>query len=673
MLKNAWLIPLLPAISSVLILAFGKKLPGKGHEIGIGALAISFGMALLCAFQWIAMETHEGHREAVTAHATWFKLAGVDIGAGIHIDGLAVMMLVVVTFISLLVHVYSTGYMHGDRRYTYFFAALSLFTASMLMLVVADNTLQLMIGWELVGLCSFMLIGHWWEEGVNSSAAIKAILTTRFGDVGLMLGIITLFFAAGRTFDIEHLNQAALTGEIGHGVLLAGAALLFLGVMGKSAQFPLHVWLPDAMAGPTPVSALIHAATMVVAGVYLVARLYGVFFEGFSIDAGGINFVALIGGITVLIAAGLAFVQDDVKKVLAYSTVSQLGYMVMALGCGAWTAAVFHLFTHAFFKALLFLGSGSLIHAVHSNNMSEMGGLRKYMPTTYWTFLVGSLALAGIFPLAGFWSKDEILNGAGEGGFPLFVAVGIAGAFMTAAYMTRACYLIFAGEYRGHGHPHESPPSMRWPLVILAVPAAVAGFLNAPVPRQPVPPPGGVRGARRPRDPPRPRLQLAPGLRIAGGGRPRHPRRLPGLRPQRLAQGGDGPHAGPGHRLQGPGQQVLPRRAVRERDRPQDPVPDRQGRLLDQPERHRRGGQRRRDRVPQGGQLRLRQHRPEGRRRPRQRCRCRRRGGRSRPPQHPDRPGPAVRRLSLRRRRPFGRRPRGAHVTPLGGESSECF
>ncbi|MEA2902028.1 MAG: NADH-quinone oxidoreductase subunit [Actinomycetota bacterium] len=480
MLKNAWLIPLLPAISSVLILAFGKKLPGKGHEIGIGALAISFGMALLCAFRWIGMETHEGHREAVTAHATWIKLAGVDIGAGIHIDGLAVMMLVVVTFISLLVHVYSTGYMHGDRRYTYFFAALSLFTASMLLLVVADNTLQLMIGWELVGLCSFMLIGHWWEEGVNSSAAIKAMLTTRFGDVGLMLGIITLFFAAGRTFDIEHLNHAALTGEIGHGLLLTGAALLFLGVMGKSAQFPLHVWLPDAMAGPTPVSALIHAATMVVAGVYLVARLYGVFFEGFSIHAGGINFVALIGGITVLMAAGLAFVQDDVKKVLAYSTVSQLGYMVMALGCGAWTAGVFHLFTHAFFKALLFLGAGSLIHAVHSNNMSEMGGLRKHMPTTYWTFLVGSLALAGIFPLAGFWSKDEILNGAGAGGFPLFVAVGIAGAFMTAAYMTRACYLIFAGEYRGHGHPHESPPSMRWPLVILAVPAAVAGFLNAP-------------------------------------------------------------------------------------------------------------------------------------------------------------------------------------------------
>jgi NADH-quinone oxidoreductase subunit L len=477
MLDNAWLIPLIPAISFVIILFFGHRLPKKGAEVGIAALGISFVIALLGALEWIGKDAP---REAVRHHHTWLKLGGVDIGAGIHIDGLAVMMLVVVTFISLMVHVYSTGYMHGDRRYTYFFAALSLFTAAMLLLVVSDNTLQLMTGWELVGLCSFMLIGHWWEEDVNSGAAIKAFLTTRTGDIGLMTGIITLFFAAGRSFDIEHLNHQALTGAIGHGTLLVGASLLFLGVMGKSAQFPLHIWLPDAMAGPTPVSALIHAATMVVAGVYLVARLYGVFFTGFSIEVGGVNFVAIIGAITVLMAAALAFVQDDVKKVLAYSTVSQLGYMVMALGTGAWTAAVFHLFTHAFFKALLFLGSGSLIHAVHSNNMSEMGGMRKYMPTTFWTFIVGSVALAGIFPLAGFWSKDEILLGASSNGFPIMLVVGLIGAFMTAAYMTRACYLIFAGEYRGHGHPHESPPSMAWPLRILAVPAVLAGLLNAP-------------------------------------------------------------------------------------------------------------------------------------------------------------------------------------------------
>jgi NADH-quinone oxidoreductase subunit L len=322
-----------------------------------------------------------------------------------------------------------------------------------------------------------MLIGHWWEEGVNSDAAIKAFITTRTGDVGLMLGVITLFFAAGQNFNIANLNRLALTGGISHGVLLAGGVLLFLGVMGKSAQFPLHVWLPDAMAGPTPVSALIHAATMVVAGVYLVARTYGVFWSAFSISAGGVNLVALIAGITVIIAAALAFVQDDVKKVLAYSTVSQLGYMVMALGVGAWTAGVFHLFTHAFFKALLFLGSGSLIHAVHSNNMSEMGGMRKYMPTTFWTFIVGSAALAGIPPLAGFWSKDEIINGASHG-YQLFMIVGLIGAAMTAAYMTRACYLIFWGEYRGHGHPHESPPSMKVPLQILGVLSVVVGLVG---------------------------------------------------------------------------------------------------------------------------------------------------------------------------------------------------
>ena len=478
MLAKAWLIPLIPALSFWVILFVGKRLPGKGAEVGIASVGASCVLALACAAKWIGMAEP---REAVTARHPWFDFGGVHIDVGIHIDGLAVMMLVVVTFISLMVHVYSLGYMHGDRRFTYFYAALSLFTASMLLLVVSDNLLQLLIGWELVGVCSFMLIGHWWEEQVNSDAAIKAFLTTRVGDVGLMLGIIVLFFAAGRSFEIERINGLALTGGIGHSTVLLAGVLLFLGVMGKSAQFPLHVWLPDAMAGPTPVSALIHAATMVVAGVYLVARVYGVFFTGFSIYAGGINYVAIIGGATVLIAAALAFVQDDIKRVLAYSTISQLGYMVMALGVGAWTAGVFHLFTHAFFKALLFLGSGSLIHAVHSNNMSEMGGLRKYMPTTYRTFIVGSLALAGIFPLAGFFSKDEILLGAAKNGYPLFLWVGLLGAAMTAAYMTRACYLVFAGEYRGHGHPHESPPSMTVPLRILAVLSVVAGWLSTPL------------------------------------------------------------------------------------------------------------------------------------------------------------------------------------------------
>jgi NADH-quinone oxidoreductase subunit L len=477
-LSKAWLIPLIPALSFWVILFVGKRLPGKGAEVGIASVGASCLLALACAAKWIGMAEP---REAVVARHPWFDFGGVHIDVGIHIDGLAVMMLVVVTFISLMVHVYSLGYMHGDRRFTFFYAALSLFTASMLLLVVADNLLQLLIGWELVGVCSFMLIGHWWEEQVNSDAAIKAFLTTRVGDVGLMIGIIVLFFASGQSFEIERINGLALTGGIGHSTVLIAGVLLFLGVMGKSAQFPLHVWLPDAMAGPTPVSALIHAATMVVAGVYLVARMYGVFFTGFSIYAGGLNYVAIIGGATVLIAAALAFVQDDIKRVLAYSTISQLGYMVMALGVGAWTAGVFHLFTHAFFKALLFLGSGSLIHAVHSNNMSEMGGLRKLMPTTYRTFLIGSLALAGIFPLAGFFSKDEILLGAAKNGYPLFLWVGLIGAAMTAAYMTRACYLVFAGEYRGHGHPHESPPSMAVPLRILAVLSVAAGWLSTPL------------------------------------------------------------------------------------------------------------------------------------------------------------------------------------------------
>ncbi len=474
MADKAWLIPLLPALSFFVILFFGKKLPKGGSESGILAVGTSFVLAVIVAAQWI------DKGEIVDQHLTWWTNGKVHITIGQHVDGLTAMMFVVVTFVSLMVHIYSTGYMHGDVRFTYFFAALSLFTASMLFMVLADNLLQLMIGWELVGLCSFMLIGHWFEEKNNSSAALKAFFTTRTGDVGLMLGVITMFFAAGQTFHIETINRLALDHEISHGLLLAGALLLFLGVMGKSAQFPLHIWLPDAMAGPTPVSALIHAATMVVAGVYLVARAYGVFWEGFSIAHGGLNWMAFIAGITMIIAAGLAFVQDDIKRVLAYSTVSQLGYMVAALSVGAWTAGVFHLFTHAFFKGLLFLGSGSVIHAVHSNNMSEMGGLKKYMPTTYWTFVIATLALAAVFPFAGFWSKDEIILGAVKNGYPYIVVLGLIGAFMTAAYMGRCVFLTFHGEYRGHGHPHESPRSMTVPLVLLAIPSALIGLINVP-------------------------------------------------------------------------------------------------------------------------------------------------------------------------------------------------
>jgi NADH-quinone oxidoreductase subunit L len=532
-------VPLIPAVSFAIILFFGKRFPKGGSEIGIVALGASWVLSVGALFQWIhrvnqasdasgALGTvkafasslklaatssgeHLAPVQPIVHSLTWFQSGGIKFDVGIQIDGLAVMMMFVVTTISLLVHIYSTEYMRGDRRYTYFFACLSLFTASMLVLVVANNTLQLLAGWELVGLCSFMLIGHWWEEKPNSDAALKAFLTTRTGDIGLLTGVIMTYFIVGRatgtpSFNILALNNAALSGKVSHLLLLMCAIALMCAIIGKSGQFPLHTWLPDAMAGPTPVSALIHAATMVVAGVYLGARLYPVFFEGFSIGHGGVNMMSAIGGVTIIIGAGLAFVQDDIKKVLAYSTISQLGYMVMGLGVGAWIAAIFHLFTHAFFKADLFLGAGSVSHSGshHSFDMKkDMGGLRTKMPQTFATFVIGSIALAGIFPLAGFWSKDEILVTAGKSGYTFFMVVGLIGAFMTAAYMTRCVYLTFFGEYRGghaddHGHavaadahdthathdahahePHESPLAITGPLWVLSFFAVTAGFLNA--------------------------------------------------------------------------------------------------------------------------------------------------------------------------------------------------
>lgn len=510
-LENAWIIPALPAASFLLILFFGKRLPKKGSEIGILFVGAAFVLSCLAGLQWIdrvdngggehggeeAMgmvvplaeegEGAHGGVEAVTRSWTWWQSGGVEFEVGTMVDGLSVMMLFVVGLISLLVHVYSTEYVKGDRRYTHFFAFLSLFTASMMTLVMAENTLQLILAWELVGVCSFALIGHWWEEKPNSDAALKAFLTNRVGDVGLLVGMITLFFAAGGTFNIIEINTLANEGQITHLALLVASVCLIAAVMSKSGQFFLHTWLPDAMAGPTPVSALIHAATMVVAGVFMVARLYGVFWEGLSIGTSNINLLAFVGGFTALFGATLAFVQRDLKKVLAYSTVSQLGYMVMALGVGAWTAALFHLFTHAFFKAGLFLGAGSVSHAVHHSfdMVSDMGGLRKYMPQTHKIFIICSLALAGVPPLAGFWSKDEILAGAaqlggGGDGYPLMLAFGVVTAVLTAAYTTRMVYLVFYGEYRGHGHPHESPPTITVPLWILAVFAIFAGAANLP-------------------------------------------------------------------------------------------------------------------------------------------------------------------------------------------------
>ena len=525
-LRNAWLIPLLPALSFVGILFFGKRLPRGGSELGIAALGIALLLSVCTGLAWMSHRDdyhgqeihlsvvavdhdgraadpggHQVHGEpslAVTNTVTWFQAGGVEFTAGTLVDGPAVMMLFMVTLVSLLIHVYSTDYVAGDRRYTHFFAFMSLFSASMLLLVVSENTLQLLVAWELVGVCSFVLIGHWWEERDNSDAALKAFLTNRVGDMGLIVGVTVLFFAVGAarpdtfgSFSIVETNALASSGMLPHTTLLIAACCLMAAVMSKSGQFFLHTWLPDAMAGPTPVSALIHAATMVVAGVFMIARLYGVFFEGLSIAGTSINLMALVGGFTTLVGACLAFVQRDIKKVLAYSTISQLGYMVMALGVGAWTAAMFHLFTHAFFKACLFLGSGSVSHAVHSFDMkSDMGGLRRVMPHTYRTFMIGSIALAGLPPLAGFWSKDEILAGTGgwgllggtggNGAYTLMLVMGMVTAALTAAYMTRCVYLTFFGEYRGHGQPHESGPRITVPLWILAGLALVAGLANLP-------------------------------------------------------------------------------------------------------------------------------------------------------------------------------------------------
>lgn len=535
--ENVWLIPALPAGSFLLILFFGKRLPYKGAEIGVAAVGAAFILALLTTFTWIGdiqgaeaadgeiteehgeeeslvsvddgeviatvsltsasvAATEEGEHDAVRGEAVvtdvrWFESGLHVFRIGTLIDGQSVMLLFVVTFISGLIHVYSTEYVDGDRRYTHYFAFLSLFTAAMLFMVLASSTLQLIVGWELVGVCSFVLIGHWWEEKPNSDAAVKAFLTNRVGDVGLLIGVIVLYFGAGQTFDILEINEKAVSGEIS-GTLLTVAAVSLMGaVMSKSGQFVLHTWLPDAMAGPTPVSALIHAATMVIAGVYMIGRLYPVFYEGLTISGSSINLMAFIGGLTTVGGGLLAFVQRDIKKVLAYSTVSQLGYMVMALGMGAYTAGMFHLFTHAFFKACLFLGAGSVSHACHHSfdMKADMGGLRKYMPTTFWTFVIGSAALAGIPPLAGFWSKDEILAGAGvwpgtggNGTYYVPFIFGMLTAAMTAAYMTRTIWLTFFGEYRGHGQPHESGKRITVPLIVLAGMASVVGLLNLPAP-----------------------------------------------------------------------------------------------------------------------------------------------------------------------------------------------
>jgi NADH-quinone oxidoreductase subunit L len=472
--EHAWIVVLLPLISSALIVFFGKRTPGKGAVIGITAVAAAFAFSLGVLWHFV-----EGGGP-FEASIDWFTVGPLHLELGILVDGLTAIMLVVVTSVSLCVHVYSLGYMDGDVRFTWFFVVLSLFTGAMLDVVVADNLFQLLVGWEIMGVCSYLLIGHWYEDKENSNAAIKAFITTRVGDVPFMFGIFALVFATGLvTSNIQTIGHTVAEGgpHVSNMLVSAAALLLFGGTIGKSAQFPLYVWLPDAMAGPTPVSALIHAATMVAAGVYLVARMFEVFVHA---DPFVLTVVSVVGAITLLLAAFLALIQNDIKKVLAYSTISQLAYMVAALGLGepGYTPAMFHLFTHAFFKALLFLGAGSVIHAVHSNDMREMGGLRAHMPTTYRTYAIGSLALAGIVPLSGFWSKDELLVAA-DGTRPWLFVVLLVGAAFTAFYTGRMVFMTFWGEYRGHGHPHESPVSMTGPLLLLAAATLGVGFLGS--------------------------------------------------------------------------------------------------------------------------------------------------------------------------------------------------
>ena len=473
--QHAFLIPLLCFASGALTLFFGKRTPGKGPVYGI--LALSAGLVLSLGVLWGIAHNGGNYEHDIT----WFTIGSLQIQLGYFIDGLTGVMLLVVTSISLMVHIYSLGYMHGDKRYTWFYVVLSLFTGAMLVVVLASNLFELLVGWEIMGVCSYLLIGHWYEDHANSSAAIKAFLTTRVGDVPFMFGIFALIYATGMTTsNIQVISETVAGGHVSVLLVTCAALLMFGGTIGKSAQFPLYTWLPDAMAGPTPVSALIHAATMVAAGIYLVARTFEVFIHA---DPIALTIVSIVGAITLLLAALLALVQDDIKKVLAYSTISQLAYMVAALGLGeaGYPAAMFHLFTHAFFKALLFLGAGSVIHAAHSNNMSDMGGLRKHMKVTYVTFLIGSLALAGVPPLSGFFSKDEIILAA-KGHESWLAVVLVLGAVITAFYTTRMLLQTFFGEYRGTQHLHESPRSMTAPLVVLAVVTCFVGLLGfAPV------------------------------------------------------------------------------------------------------------------------------------------------------------------------------------------------
>jgi len=512
----AWLIPLLPLIGAAItglgLISFNRTFNRLRKPVAL-LLLTCVGIAAVLSYAVLAEQlAGAGAREVLF---NWASAGDFNLQMGYRVDALGAVMLALVTTIALLVMVYSDGYMAHDKGYVRFFTYLALFSSSMLGLVISPNLLEIYVFWELVGMCSYLLVGFWYDRDGAANAAQKAFVVNRVGDFGLLLGILGLFWATG-SFGFEEigtrLSAAVAGGSLSNGVAVLLCLLVFMGPMAKSAQFPLHVWLPDAMEGPTPISALIHAATMVAAGVFLVARLQPVYAPFPAVQL----VIAIVGTITLFLGASIALTQQDLKKGLAYSTVSQLGYMMLAMGCGAPVAGMFHLVTHAFFKAMLFLGSGSVIHAMEevvghepvlAQDMRLMGGLRKYMPVTAITFLIGCVAIAGIPPLAGFWSKDEIL-GQAFNTYPVLWAAGFITAGMTAFYMFRLYFLTFEGSFRGndkalqaqllsaagkgsgegseegHGHhaehPHESGWQMAMPLAVLAVPSVLIGLLGTP-------------------------------------------------------------------------------------------------------------------------------------------------------------------------------------------------
>lgn len=487
MLDLVWLAIAFPLLGATINGLFGKLINNKlvSGVIGCSALGLSFAVALLTYFSYSGM-SHEGNPFHVVNLWPWIHVGSLKIDAALLVDPLSITMMLFVTGISFLIHIYSTSYMSHDEGYSRFFAYLNLFVAMMLILVLGANGLVMFVGWEGVGLCSYLLIGFWYKDMFNANCGMKAFIVNRIGDFGILLGLFMVYTYFG-TLDFVTIIHNAKAVLAPHDVIVFAMALfLFLGAMGKSAQVPLHIWLPDAMAGPTPVSALIHAATMVTAGVYLVARFNPVFADHPMVGL----VVAIVGCTTAFVAATIALTQNDIKKVLAYSTVSQLGFMFLAAGVGAYWVAIFHVITHAFFKACLFLGSGSVIHGMHDEQDTRyMGGLAKYMPWTYATFLISTFAIAGIFPLAGFFSKDEILwkVAVWQNYFawapPLLFAMALLTALMTAFYMGRVTWKTFLGKPRftdefiaKHKHPHESSTAMVMPLVVLAFLAVVGGF-----------------------------------------------------------------------------------------------------------------------------------------------------------------------------------------------------